>query len=85
MAKHLTLTIENWGSGLAIRIPAALARSAGFTVGQKVDVKFQDIEVMARPVSFQEFSLEQKLALFDPIKHGGETMPSIQPDNSPTT
>jgi antitoxin MazE len=42
MAKSATLTVKQWGNSLAVRIPAAVARSAPFRVGQPVEVSAQD-------------------------------------------
>ncbi len=32
------LTVQQWGNSLAVRIPAAVARTAHFTVGQPVEI-----------------------------------------------
>jgi antitoxin MazE len=37
MAKTATLTIQQWGNSLAVRIPAPVARSAHFEVGLEVE------------------------------------------------
>jgi antitoxin MazE len=36
--KVATLTVQKWGNSLAIRIPAALARSAHFELGTLVEL-----------------------------------------------
>lgn len=74
MAKAAKLTIQQWGNSLAVRIPAAVARSAHFSVGQPVEVLVENDGVMVKPVGEPKLSLAQKLALFDPAKHGGEAM-----------
>lgn len=74
MAKSAKLTIQQWGNSLAVRIPAAVARSARFAVGQPVEVTVEDDGVVVKPVGEPKLSLAQKLALFDPVKHGGEAM-----------
>lgn len=74
MAKSATLTVQQWGNSLAVRIPAAVARSARFKVGQPVEVSSQDSNVLVRPLGEPNLSLAQKLALFDPALHGGEAM-----------
>jgi antitoxin component of MazEF toxin-antitoxin module len=38
MSKTAVLTLQQWGNSLAVRIPAALARSAHFSVGQPVEL-----------------------------------------------
>lgn len=74
MAKPVNLTIQQWGNSLAVRIPAAIARSAHFSVGQPVEMVLDEAGVTVRPVGQPKLSLAQKLALFDPAAHGGEVM-----------
>jgi antitoxin MazE len=65
MPKSANLTVQQWGNSLAVRIPAKVARSARFKVGQLVEVSAQDSNVLVRA---------QRLAAFDPDQHGGELM-----------
>ena len=74
MAKSATLTVQQWGNSLAVRIPAAVARSARFKVGQPVVVSAEDSNVLVRPIGDPKLTLAQKLAAFDPALHGGEAM-----------
>jgi antitoxin MazE len=74
MSKTATLTVQQWGNSLAVRIPAAVARTARFRVGQPVEVSAQDSNVLVRPIGEPKLTLEQKLAAFDPVLHGGEAM-----------
>ena len=74
MAKPVNLTIQQWGNSLAVRIPAAIARSAHFSVGQPVEMVLDETGVTVRAVGQPKLSLAQKLALFDPAIHGGEVM-----------
>jgi len=74
MAKSATLTIQQWGNSLAVRIPAAVARSARFRVGQPVEVSAQDSNVLVKPLGEPKLTLAQKLAAFDPELHRGEVM-----------
>jgi antitoxin MazE len=76
MAKTATLTVQQWGNSLAVRIPAAVARSARFKVGQPVEVSAQDSAVLVKPIGKPRSTLAQKLAAFDPGLHGGEAMGS---------
>lgn len=69
------LTVQRWGNSLAVRIPAALARSARFAVGVPVELSLQDGSVLLSAVGPPQLSLEQKLAAFDPARHGGEALP----------
>ena len=74
MAKSATLTVQQWGNSLAVRIPAAVARSARFRIGQPVEVSAQDSNVLVKAIGDAKLSLTQKLATFDPALHGGEVM-----------
>ncbi|MBS0367444.1 MAG: AbrB/MazE/SpoVT family DNA-binding domain-containing protein [Proteobacteria bacterium] len=75
MAKSAALTVQRWGNSLAVRIPAALARSARFVVGQPVELSVTDDDaVLVRRAGKPKLSLAQKLAAFDPARHGGEAM-----------
>ena len=74
MSKTATLTLQQWGNSLAVRIPAAVARSARFKVGQPVEVSAQDSNVLVRAVGEPKLTLAQKLAAFDPVRHAGEAL-----------
>jgi antitoxin MazE len=76
MTKSATLTVQQWGNSLAVRIPSAVARSARFRVGQPVEVSAHDSNVLVRPIGEPKLTLAQKLAAFDPALHGGEVMAS---------
>jgi antitoxin MazE len=64
--------ISAWGNGLAFRLTKPMAKVAGVTEGSPIRVTVNPgrivIETEAEP------TLEQMLAAFDPIKHGGEIM-----------
>ena len=74
MSKSATLTVQQWGNSLAVRIPAAVARSARFRVGQPVEVSAQDSNVLVKAIGEPKLTLAQKLAAFDPALHRGEVM-----------
>jgi antitoxin MazE len=74
MAKVANLTIQQWGNSLAVRIPAGIARSAHFSVGQPVEVALEESGITVRAVGGGKLTLAQKLALFDPLLHGREVM-----------
>jgi antitoxin MazE len=76
MARTARLTIQQWGNSLAVRIPAAVARSAHFEVGLEVEVSSEEAGVTVRPVGPRRLTLDEKLARFDPSRHGGEAMPT---------
>lgn len=71
------LTVQRWGNSLAVRIPAAIARTARFDVGVPVELSLQGRSVLLSAIGPPELSLEQKLAAFDPVRHGGEIMASV--------
>jgi antitoxin MazE len=74
VAKTATLTVQQWGNSLAVRIPSAVARSAGFKLGQPVKLSAQESGVLVTAVGAPRLTLAQKLAAFDPVRHGGEHM-----------
>jgi antitoxin MazE len=74
MAKSATLTVQQWGNSLAVRIPAAVARSARFRVGQPVEVSAQESNILVKALGEPKLTLAQKLSQFDPALHSGEAM-----------
>jgi len=74
MSKSATLRVQQWGNSLAVRIPSAVARSVKFKVGQPVEVSAQESDVLVRAIGTPRLTLAQKLAAFDPARHGGEVM-----------
>jgi len=76
MAKTALLTVQRWGNSLAVRIPAAVARSARFVVGQPVELSVGEEGVLVKRAGRTRLTLAQKLAAFDPALHGGEAMPA---------
>jgi antitoxin MazE len=76
MNRPATQTLQQWGNSLAVRIPAAMARSVRFAVGQPVEVSVHDRTVVVTAVGRPQQTLEQKLSAFDPERHGGEAMAS---------
>ncbi|MEO5922986.1 MAG: AbrB/MazE/SpoVT family DNA-binding domain-containing protein [Bryobacteraceae bacterium] len=76
MEKASLLTVQKWGNSLAVRIPSAIAKSAGFKAGQPVQVSAQDSGVFVMRSGEPRLTLAQRLALFDPQRHGGEAMRS---------
>lgn len=74
IVKSAELRIQKWGNSLAVRIPSSVARRAGFKAGQQVRVSTRDSSVLVSPIGKPFLSLAQRLALFDPQRHGGEAM-----------
>jgi antitoxin MazE len=70
------LDLKRWGNNLGVRLPAAVAKAAHLRIDQRVRVSVEDGRVVITPVVGVDLSLEQRLALFDPARHGGEAMSS---------
>jgi antitoxin MazE len=66
------LDIKKWGNNLGVRLPAAVAREAKLHADQRVRIAVEDGRITITPVS--GMTLEQRLARFDPSRHGGEAM-----------
>lgn len=74
MSKAATLKLQQWGNSLALRIPASIARSVRFAVGQPVEISVQDTSVLVKAVGRPKLTLAQKLIAFDPAQHSGEAL-----------
>ena len=70
------LDIKQWGNNLGVRLPAAVAREAHLRVDQRVRVTVQGGNVVITPMEQAPLALEQRLAQYDPERHGGEVMVS---------
>jgi len=68
------LGLKQWGNNLGVRLPMNVARAAHLHVDQRVRVAVEDGRVTITPVDDTSLTLEQRIALFDPARHGGETM-----------
>jgi len=68
------LDIKQWGNNLGVRLPAAVARAAHLRVDPRVRIEVDQGRVIITPVDGVRLTLEQRLARFDPARHGGETM-----------
>lgn len=71
---EVVLDIKQWGNNLGVRLPAAVAREAHLHVDQRVRVSVEGGQVVITPVDISRFTLEQRLAAYDPKRHGGERM-----------
>lgn len=56
------------------RLSDNVAKAAPLCPDQMVRVLVEDGLVTITPVNVMELTLEQRLSLFDPAKHGGEVM-----------
>lgn len=74
--KIAILTVQKWGNSLAVRIPATMARSVHFHLGMPVMIAVQEGGLVVRPTDERKLTLDERLALFDAKKHGGEAMTS---------
>jgi antitoxin MazE len=72
------LDIKQWGNSLGVRLPAAVAREANLHVDQRVRVSVEGDHVVITPVDGSPPTLEQRLAAYDPKRHGGEEMAATQ-------
>jgi antitoxin MazE len=68
------LDIKRWGNNLGVRLPAAVARAARLNVDQRVRISVEDRTIVIEPVDEDEPTLDERLAHFDPGRHGGEAM-----------
>ena len=72
------LDIKQWGNNLGVRLPVAVAREAHLHVDQRVRVSVEGDQVVITPVDDSRLTLEQRLAVYDPKRHGGEQMTTAQ-------
>jgi antitoxin MazE len=76
---EVTLDIKRWGNSLGVRLPSAIAREAHLHIDQKVKLSIVDHQIILSPVLENPLSLEDRLAKFDPKRHGGESMVTTEP------
>ncbi|THF62610.1 AbrB/MazE/SpoVT family DNA-binding domain-containing protein [Pseudothauera rhizosphaerae] len=72
------LDIKHWGNNLGVRLPAAIANAAHLHADQRVNITVEGERVVITPIRDEALSLEQRLARFDPQRHGGEVMSADQ-------
>ena len=65
-------TIKAWGNGLGMRITSGLARAAHIQSGTPVVVEVVDEGLLVRVVGKPKRTLEDRLRVYDPQKHGGQ-------------
>lgn len=68
------LDIKQWGNNLGVRLPVNVARAAHLHVNQRVRISVEEGHVIITPLDDEPLTLEQRLARFDPLRHGGEEM-----------
>ena len=77
---EVILDIKTWGNNLGVRLPVAIARAAHLQVNQRVRLSVVDGQVIIAPVINEPLTLEERLARFDLIRHGGEVMNTSHSD-----
>ena len=55
-----------------MRLPAAIVREAQVHVDQRVRLTVADGQIIVTPIGDGFLTLEQRLAQYDPVRHGGE-------------
>jgi antitoxin MazE len=75
---EVMLAIKQWGNNLGVRLPLAIAREARLQVHQRVKIEVINEQIVISPVVEKSLTLEERLALFDRQKHGGEAMTTTQ-------
>ena len=68
------LDIKPWGNNLGVRLPASVARAARHKADQRVRITVEDGRVIITPHGDKPPTLAERLALFDPTLHAGESM-----------
>jgi antitoxin MazE len=68
------LAIKHWGNSLGVRLPAAVAREAHLSADQQVRLTVEDGRIVITPLANGALTLDQRLARFDPERHGGEAL-----------
>lgn len=75
---EVLLDIKQWGNNLGVRLPQTIAREAHLHVDQRVRLSVTEGQIIMTPVIDEPLTLEQRLAKFDPVRHGGEVMTTTQ-------
>lgn len=71
---EVILDIKQWGNNLGVRLPAVIAREAQVHVDQRVRLTVTDGQIIITPIGDESLTLAQRLAQYDPARHGGEVM-----------
>ncbi len=80
MAKiEAVLDLKQWGNNLGVRLPSAVARAARLHVNQRVRVAVEEEGQVVITTVDEAPTLEQRLASYDPQRHGGEVMATDTP------
>ena len=68
------LDIKRWGNSLGLRIPSAIAKKARLHENSRVRITVENNHLVITETKNRDISLKEKLAQFDPVRHGGESM-----------
>ena len=72
------LNIKQWGNNLGVRLPTSVVQELHLHADQRVRVSVEGDQVVITPVDATKLTLEQRLATYDPKRHGGEQMTVTQ-------
>ncbi len=64
--------LDRWGNSLGVRLPKAIAESAGLREGDRVEISFEDSAVVIRPAK-PHYTLEELVAGITPENLHPET------------
>ena len=67
-------SIKQWGNSLGVRLPATISKAVGLHVNQCVNIVTKGQAIIITPCESKPLTLEDRLAQFDPTRHGGEIM-----------
>jgi antitoxin MazE len=67
-------SVKQWGNSLGLRLPTTIAKAVGLQVDQCVKIATKGQSFVITPCEKKPLSLEDRLAQFDPLKHGAEVM-----------
>ena len=73
MAEEVQGTVQKWGNGLAIRLTQRVAKASGVHEGTDVVIK-AEAGILIVQTKDRRMTLAERLARFDPQRHGGEAM-----------
>ena len=76
MRAEAILYIKHWGNSLGLHLPPSVVREARLQADQRVRITVEHGNLVIRPVAEPMPSLAERLARFDPERHGGEVMPT---------
>lgn len=65
------LQVKHWGNSLGARLPTAIAKLLNLHANQQVKLSTETDSIIITPI---KEALTEKLAHFDPERHGGEVM-----------